>query len=63
MNKSIFASKTAWMNVLLGIVPLIGTNIPGLEFLADEKVIAGIYTIANLIMRFFTKQPVSVTGN
>lgn len=62
MNKSIFSSKTAWFNVLLGILPVIGTNIPALGFLADPQIIATFGAVGNIVLRFLTGQPVSVTG-
>lgn len=60
MTKSIFASKTAWFNVVMGVIALAGQNFPALAFLNDPNVLIGITTIGNLILRFITKDPVAV---
>lgn len=60
MTKSIFASKTAWFNVLMGVVALLGANFPPLAFLNDPSVIVGVTTIGNLILRMITKEAVTV---
>lgn len=58
--KSIFASKTAWFNVIMGVVTLVGQQFPALSFLNDPNVIIGITTIGNLLLRLITKEPVAI---
>lgn len=60
MSKSIFASKTAWFNVLMGAIALVGQNFPALAFLNSPEVLVGITTIGNLLLRFITKDAVTV---
>lgn len=52
--KSIFASKTAWINVL-GLILTYGGYLP-------EKYAAPVMTVANIALRFLTSRPVSLTG-
>lgn len=63
MVKSIFASKTLWMNLIAGVVSVI-TMITGSDIVAANPEVGayGVTAIAvlNIIMRFFTKVPVKV---
>lgn len=60
-RKSIFKSKTFWLNaVALGIVG--GQWALGHKYISDIDV-AAITGVDNIIVRFWTKAPVSVTGN
>jgi len=60
--KSIFASKTFWLNIAIALIGSVATQVPDLAFLAKPETLAIGAGILNIIMRFFTKQPVSVTG-
>lgn len=57
--KSIFASKTFWLNFLGTAATL------GLEYgnLLPMKYSVSVLAVANIINRFFTSQPVSLLGS
>lgn len=60
-TKSWLASKTIWTNLILGAVTVataLGVDV-GLDATAQAELVAGIVVVANLILRFVTKQPVS----
>ena len=61
--KSIFLTKTFWLNVVIAIVGSVSTQVPELSFLAKPETIAIGGAILNMIMRLFTHQPASVTGS
>ena len=70
-TKSIFASKTFWMNAIimvLSIIVLIDNSfleVIGLGEIGVEKVmtiVAIVTTVLNKILRFLTKSAVSVMG-
>jgi uncharacterized membrane protein len=58
-SKSIFVSKTFWVN-LLSLVGMVAQGVTGNEVFPLE-VQASILTIINIILRFVTKTAVSVT--
>lgn len=61
--KSIFASRTLWANVVGGALA-IGTAF-GLDLPVDEEtktaIVGGIMAIVNIVLRFMTSAPVTVT--
>lgn len=61
--KSIFASRTLWANVIGGAVA-IGTAF-GLDLDIDAEaqtaIVGGIMAVVNIILRFMTSAPVTVT--
>jgi len=61
--KSIFASRTLWANVVGGALA-IGTAF-GLDLPVDEEtktaIVGGVMAIVNIVLRFMTKAPVTVT--
>lgn len=59
MGKSFFGSKTVWANVGVGILAVLGANIPGLSFLNDPAVMTAIATGVNVLMRLITKDPIT----
>lgn len=62
-SKSIFTSKTFWVNVIAGIVA-VGTAFGlKLDIDADTQtaIVGGVMAVANIILRFMTKAPVTVT--
>lgn len=59
MGKSFFGSKTVWMNIALGILGVVATNVPALSFLNDPALLTGITAVANVILRLFTKEPIT----
>ena len=62
--KSIFASKTFWVNIV-ALVATISTAF-GLDLGLDPDkqvaVVGGIMSLVNIVLRFITKDAVSVTG-
>lgn len=62
MPKSIFASKTFWTNIILGVAA--GASAFGFDLGLDEARVAeialGVAAFANIILRIITKDPVSV---
>lgn len=65
MNKSILASKTFWLNVgaaaISGGLGVAGKSLD-IPFLSDPQTMVYIMAGANIINRFFTKQPVNLSG-
>jgi hypothetical protein len=58
--KSIFTSKVFWLAVVqavIGILVAIGTSIPNVGWLIVVK------SVLDVILRFLTTGPVSVSGN
>ncbi len=58
-TKSIFSSKTFWLNVLGPVFAWFATS-KGINLSPDEQVgvITGVMALANVVMRFLTVQPV-----
>ena len=59
MKKSVFKSKTFWMNLILAIAPLF----PFLEPVLNEQVLVQIFAIGNIVLRMKTSQPVGLRGD
>lgn len=59
-TKSIFISKTFWFNIIAMVVA--STQAIMEQGLLDWEILALIVTVGNVILRFITKQPVTVTG-
>ncbi|MGH7177884.1 MAG: hypothetical protein ACREJC_10920 [Tepidisphaeraceae bacterium] len=57
MSKSIFQSKTFWVNVLTG-----AATIAGGSFGVPTHIAVPIVTGVNILLRFITKGPVSILG-
>ena len=61
--KSIFASRTLWANVIGGAIA-IGTAF-GLDLDIDAEaqtaIVGGIMAVVNIVLRFMTSAPVTVT--
>lgn len=57
MGKSIFKSKTFWVNIL-GAVGIATDQTLGAGLDGDQ--IAAILVAVNIILRFFTRQPVTI---
>ena len=63
-TKSIFASKTFWINLFV-IVAMVATNLGvdiGLDDVTKTEIATGIVAFVNLILRFVTSTSVTVTG-
>ena len=61
MNKSIFKSKTFWVNlVVLPLLPALRAVFPPLEPLLTDTVIASVVGFVNILLRAVTEKPVSV---
>lgn len=61
-GKSILASKTLWVNVLTILITIV-TALSGADFIPAEYMVwitALVLPILNVILRFFTNEPVSV---
>lgn len=59
MGKSVVGSRTVWANVGLGIIAVLGANVPALSFLNAPEVITGVTIGVNLLLRFLTKEPIT----
>jgi hypothetical protein len=62
-SKPFWASKTLWANIIGGAVA-IGTAFGldlGLDAEAQTAIVGGIMTVINVILRFMTSAPVTVT--
>ena len=60
--KPIWQSKTLWFNLISALVAVLA--LPELATLnLDPKMVALIMGVLNIILRFWTKEPVSVTGS
>lgn len=60
MSKSIFASKTFWLNMVV-LVPLLVQWASGHHWIPDADA-AMILAAANIIIRTMTNQPVTIPG-
>lgn len=61
--KSIFASKTLWANVVAGVVAVstaFGFDL-GLNAESQTALVGGIMAVVNIVLRFMTSAPVTVT--
>lgn len=62
MSKSIFASKTFWTNIVATVAAVstaFGLDL-GLSPDTQVAIVGGIMGVANIILRFITKDPVSL---
>lgn len=62
-SKPWYVSKTLWTNVVAGAVA-VGTAFGldlGLDAEGQTAIVGGIMAIANIILRFMTRAPVTVT--
>lgn len=59
--KSIFASKTFWVN-LIAAVAMIGQAASGQAVVAEPETQATLLALANIVLRFVTKEAVSLSG-
>lgn len=60
--KSIFQSKTFWANAVAFVVSIataFGLDL-GLDAESQTAIVGGIMAVVNVILRFVTKEPVSV---
>lgn len=65
MNKSIFASKTFWANIV-ALVATVSTAFGldlGLDPESQVAIVGTVMSVVNIVLRFITKDPVSVTGD
>lgn len=64
MNSKVWwASRTLWANIIGGAVAIgtaFGLNL-GLDAESQTAIVGGIMTIINVILRFMTSAPVTVT--
>lgn len=58
MKKSIFKSKTFWVNLALAVAPLF----PALAPLLNEQVLLQVVGVVNVVLRLVTSQPVALKG-
>lgn len=61
--KSIFASKTFWVNAVAAVVALLESQ-DVLTWIPDayETTIASVVFAINIVLRYITTQPVSITA-
>lgn len=62
-SKPFWTSKTLWVNVIAGAVAVgtaFGLNL-GLDADGQTAIVGGIMAVVNVILRFMTKAPVTVT--
>lgn len=62
-SKPFWASKTLWVNVIAGAVAVgtaFGVNL-GLDAETQTALVGGVMAVVNIILRFMTKAPVTVT--
>ena len=57
-SKSIFVSKTFWVNVL-AVLGMVVQGLTGQQFLVDTGTQATILAVLNIVLRTVTKQPVN----
>lgn len=63
-SKPIWASKTFWVNAVTlsaGIFAMLGMDFLNMEMQGEIVVVA--VTVANITLRFITKEPVSLSGS
>lgn len=60
--KAWFKSKTIWANLLMSIAPIIDVLTGNQVFSLDPEIYAVIVVAVNFVLRFVTKEPVSVSG-
>lgn len=61
-TKSIFTSKTFWLNVVGTIATLLALKGVNVDPDTQATIVAAIMAIANIVVRFFTSSAVTVTG-
>jgi len=61
-TKSIFASKTFWVNILLAAIAIVPevANLPNLQI--SKEWLAFIVVVANIILRMVTQSKATLTG-
>jgi hypothetical protein len=58
-SKQWYMSKTLWANVLMFVLAMLNSDlILSLNWLTPEQV-AGVIGVVNIILRFFTSQPIA----
>lgn len=56
--KPIWQSKTFWANIVALAGTLVGTEVLNAEM--QGEIVAGIMAVLNVVLRFVTKQPVTM---
>lgn len=60
--KSIFASKTLWVNLIALLATYLGAHHIVVDPDTQAQLVAGVMAAVNIGLRFLTKQPVNITG-
>ena len=60
-TKSLFSSKTFWMNAIAFSVEIF-QSLADTQVVPEQWILVGL-PIANIVMRWITKDPVTLTGN
>lgn len=64
-TKKWYKSKTLWFNALSGLFLLLDQLIPAMGYLLSPAVLqiyTGVVTAGNIILRYFTKEPIKKAG-
>lgn len=61
-GKAIWQSKTFWLNAISIVLAILAITEPTLIPI-DPKMLLWITAVLNIVLRFLTNQPVSVTGS
>lgn len=60
-TKSIFKSRTFWINVILAVVAIAGTpEVTSLLGPSGLKYLMAAQSVGNIVLRYFTTQPVTI---
>jgi hypothetical protein len=65
-TKKWYKSKTVWFNAVSGLFLLLDQLIPAMGYLLSPlalQIYTGIVTAGNVILRYFTKDPIKKTGH
>ena len=61
MGKKFWASKTLWINFIAVVAAILAaTGVYDLDATAQAEIVAAVMAVVNIVLRFVTKEPVSV---
>lgn len=56
-SKPFWQSKTFWVNLVLGA----GSFVPAINKYLSPEILAGVFTVVNIVLRFISKDKISIT--